>query len=118
MFTPCPHGAGGMQAMLSADCPDRETGNCTYLPLTAFAPTNSAFVTLASSLNMTVKELLALPEVRHFVPLEVWVWGMDLCLPCAGVHDHRPRRRGRVPKRKQRGAQARCHALNAPLAHR
>lgn len=57
------HFCSMLQGMIGADCPSPETADCQYNPITVFSPTNSAFQRLARSLNVTVAELLDLPQV-------------------------------------------------------
>ncbi len=57
--------ASFLQDEISSGCPNATTGDCPFNPITVFAPTNTAFQRLAASLNVSVAEMLEMPEVSH-----------------------------------------------------
>ena len=51
--------------MIGSNCPNATTGDCQYNPITVFAPTNTAFQRLATELNVSVADVLDLPQVGN-----------------------------------------------------
>lgn len=55
------------QELLSDDCPNATTGACELTPVTVFAPTDAAFCDLAAQLNLTLPQLLQLPQLADIL---------------------------------------------------
>ena len=77
-------------ALGAATCPDPVNATCNVTGVTVLAPTDAAFQSLARSQNMTVDQLLALPQARR-PRLSVYYLFMCVCVAAAA------RGRGRCP---------------------